>query len=126
MQKHYCSYELSMLAKKHWFDNKCNAIYYNAILYEDRVLLKNSILEMTSDNVITAPELYDLQLWVYEKFGVWVCSEQEQKKKIDSNVKFVYRIQKQGADISLDTTHFDCPYKALEAGLLEFLKQKTQ
>jgi hypothetical protein len=62
---------------------------------------------------------------VWETFKVWIFANQEPQSKqnqLSNQVNFNYSIKKLGSDISLDTTSFDCPYKALECGLLEFLK----
>lgn len=66
-------------------------------------------------NAITAPELTHLQMWIWEKFKVWITvniiSREKRNMFNQSN--------------SFDKKDFDCPYKALECGLTEFLKTKN-
>lgn len=124
MQKHYCSYELSMLAKNAGFDEKCKAIYYNERLTERANSYQNSTIAEKihlDKKSITAPELTVLQQWCYEKFGVWI--------NVLSNFGFTEPNlinKKQYFYMTHIDLRFDCPYKALGAGLLEFLKSKTQ
>jgi hypothetical protein len=118
MKKHYCSYELSSLAKKAGFDEKCKAIYYNEKITERANSYQNStILDKIylDKNSITAPELTHLQQWVYEKFSVWITAKCIAREKANMFTQ----------SNSLNPRDFDCPYKALENGLMEFLKTKS-
>ena len=105
MEKKYCSYELSILAKQAGFDEKCDGIYSRGILVHTFGLYANSTIWQTpAVNGVTAPELTHLQQWVYEKFKVWISTIEYPP--------YVYG-------------NFNCPYNALESGLMEFLKTKN-
>lgn len=115
MIKQYCSYELAKLAKEAGFDEECFGVYKTEKTF--------AVLDASYSNTelkvsgkfyawISAPELTHLQQWVYEKFKVWVSV-----KNYDFNGNPLFYITNV-------CELFDCPYKALESGLLEFLKSK--
>lgn len=119
MEKHYASHDLSLLAKKAGFDEKCFGLYLNSFFYEKSKSITNSIIKDSSwynESAVVAPELTHLQQWCYEKFGAWITSSECITPYNNSSSAFsTHNI----------TKYFDCPYKTLEAGLMEFLKQKT-
>lgn len=115
MEKKYATYELSKLAKGVGFDEECDALFSFLIFHKlNNHTQTNTNLSNSFKNLISAPELTHLQQWVYEKFKVWVSV-----KNYDFNGNTLFYI----TDIC---ELFDCPYKALEYGLLEFLKNQKQ
>ena len=128
MEKKYCSYELSKLAKDAGFDEECFGVYKKNQIHELEYPYSNTeFISEYKQSWISAPELTHLQQQVYENFQVWISANQEpqnRKNIISNHVDFNYSIKKNGADVTFDTTSFDCPYKALESGLLEFFKNK--
>jgi hypothetical protein len=115
MENKYCSYELSKLAKDAGFNEKSSGIYDNGKfrMFIDRIAYyTNHELNELYYKTISAPELTHLQQWVYEKFKVWISPY---NSNIGNNSFSTFNIFES----------FDCPYKALEFGLLEFLKTQN-
>ena len=119
MEKKYCSYELAQLAKAAGFDEECK-FFFDFLCKEIPITtyLNNSNSEI-GDEECTAPELTHLQQWVYEKFKVWV----ETRFMSDFN-SFIVDIREKNKECVPIIKDFDCPYKALESGLIEFLTTK--
>jgi hypothetical protein len=108
------------------FDEDCFQVYENQIKFRHLGSeFNNSDLTMEGyHHWITAPELTQLQQWVWEKFKVWIISNELPIVEIlngsvstTGKTHFINAYSRDNA--------FDCPYKALESGLLEFLNGQS-
>lgn len=129
MKKHYCNYELSQLAKQAGFDEECQYIYYfYSLVYCSKPFTNNRILvtPLYDKNLVTAPELTKLQQWILREFKVWIYVKQQFINKIKGTFGYVYEWQNNATYIFELISHepINCPYNALQEGMIVFLTHK--
>jgi hypothetical protein len=125
MEKKYCSYELAYIAKKMGFDEDCFQVYENEnkLRHLESEFNNSELVTEGRPNWITAPELTQLQQWVWERFKVWIISNEIPIVEIlNGSVRTTGKTH--FINVYSRDNAFDCPYKALQAGLIVFLTNK--
>jgi hypothetical protein len=120
------SFELAQLLKEKEFDLKVRSSFCGGKLHFDTNAKGNyndinwirSWRNSPIDDVISAPTISEVVMWLYEKYGIWiVCSQALDTEMATVNLYWFWVAVQEGEEIAYQYFDFKSPTEAYKAGI---------